>query len=76
MVDKPVGSYIAAHDITPSCKMNSTNEMIDQRDIPAYFYDANRYDAQLIWFHSGYLDCRIMISEKWTIKCLEIAFEA
>ena len=75
-VDVPVGSYIAARDITPSCGMNATNEMIGQKDIPAYFYDANRYNAQLIWFHSGFLDYRIMIPEKWTIKYLEIAFEA
>ena len=75
-VDIPIGSYIAARDISPSCGMNAANEIIGQRDIPAYFYDAERYKAQLIWFNSGFLDYRIMIPEKLSIRCLEIAFEA
>jgi predicted transcriptional regulator len=57
-VSVPVGSYVA-FDVAPSCGLASADGIIGLFDDPASFYDADRGDAQLVWFHHGYVEYRV-----------------
>ncbi len=54
----PVGSYVAC-EVTPTCGLAGRNGLIGLLDDPSSFYEPNRIDAQLIWFHHGYVEYRL-----------------
>ena len=53
-----VGSY-SDFQVTPTCGLMSDTGLIGMLDDPASFYEPERLNAQLIWFHSGYLEYRL-----------------
>jgi predicted transcriptional regulator len=54
----PLGSFVAC-DVGPSCGLAGAQGIIGLFDDPASFYDAGRGEAQLVWFHHGYVEYRI-----------------
>ena len=56
--DIPIGSYTDCQ-VTASCGMASSENIIDMDDTPGVFYSTARTSAQIIWFSSGYLEYRI-----------------
>lgn len=53
----PLGAYVDCR-VTPTCGLASETGIIGLFDDPASFYEPERSNAQLIWFHSGYLEYR------------------
>lgn len=51
----PIGSYVK-FDITPTCGLFGETRQIGSYDDPKSFYEAERVYAQLLWFHSGYVE--------------------
>lgn len=54
----PIGSYVDCQ-VAPSCGLASADGIIGLFDDPASFYDSTRTDAQLLWFHHGYVEYRV-----------------
>jgi predicted transcriptional regulator len=54
----PLGSFVAC-DVGPSCGLASATGIIGLFDDPASFYDAARGEAQLVWFHHGFVEYRV-----------------
>ncbi|CAN5637053.1 ArsR family transcriptional regulator [soil metagenome] len=54
----PLGSYVDCQ-VRPSCGLASTTSIIGLFDDPASFFDSERIDAQLLWFHQGYVEYRV-----------------
>jgi predicted transcriptional regulator len=54
----PIGSYVDCQ-VSPSCGLASADGIIGLFDDPASFYDPARTDAQLLWFHHGYVEYRV-----------------
>lgn len=53
----PIGAF-ADCSVTPTCGLLSDTGIIGLLDDPASFYEPDRRDAQLIWFHQGYIEYR------------------
>lgn len=53
----PVGSFVDC-SVTPTCGLASADNIIGLEDDPAQFYHPDRFSAQLIWFHSGFVEYR------------------
>jgi predicted transcriptional regulator len=53
----PVGAYVDCQ-VVPTCGLASPSGVIGLLDDPASFYEPNRVDAQLLWFHHGYVEYR------------------
>jgi predicted transcriptional regulator len=52
-----LGSY-SDFQVTPTCGLVSDEGLIGLLDDPASFYEPERINAQLLWFHSGYVEYR------------------
>jgi predicted transcriptional regulator len=53
----PIGAFVDCQ-VTPTCGLLSASGIIGMLDDPASFYETNRMDAQLLWFHQGYIEYR------------------
>lgn len=53
----PIGMFTDCQAF-PTCGIAGQNGIIGQHDDPVSFYEPGRIDAQLIWFHHGYLEYR------------------
>lgn len=53
----PIGAF-ADCQATPTCGLLSEAGIIGLLDDPASFYEPDRHNAQLIWFHQGYVEYR------------------
>jgi predicted transcriptional regulator len=54
----PLGSFVDCQ-VAPSCGLASASGIIGLFDDPASFYDPQRIEAQLIWFHHGFVEYRV-----------------
>jgi len=75
-INMPIGNYVDCQS-SPTCGIVSEKGYIGVEDDPKGFYDPLRVNAQLIWFHDGYLEYRFSnsILEKNEAKLLEISME-
>lgn len=74
-ISVPIGSY-SSFSVSPTCGMASEKEFIGNDDDINSFYKFDRFNAQLIWFRSGYLEYKVPIDFKYRkIVSLEISFE-
>jgi predicted transcriptional regulator len=55
IIDMPIGHFVACK-VMPTCGMVDDKEFIGTEDEPRSFYNPSRTDAQLIWFHQGFLE--------------------
>lgn len=53
----PLGAYVDAN-VVPTCGLVSEKSIIGQLDDPSSFFEPDRMQAQLIWFHAGYVEYR------------------
>ncbi|HXF62641.1 MAG TPA: helix-turn-helix domain-containing protein [Caldilineaceae bacterium] len=72
----PVGAYSDCQ-ITPTCGLAGSTGIIGLLDDPASFYEPARLQAQLIWFHSGYVEYRfpLRLSPELAVTSLQISAE-
>ena len=56
-VSMPIGAY-TDFDVNPTCGLASADEIIGLLDTPASFLEPRRFNAQLLWFHHGYVEYR------------------
>jgi predicted transcriptional regulator len=56
-LNMPVGAFTDCQ-ITPTCGLVSESEIIGLIDDPASFYEPGHVNAQLLWFHQGYIEYR------------------
>ncbi len=56
-VSMPIGAFVDS-EVIPTCGMASADNIIGMLDDPASFYEPRRTDAQLLWFHQGYVEYR------------------
>lgn len=72
----PVGAYSDCQ-ITPTCGLAGTSGIIGLLDDPASFYEPARLQAQLLWFHHGYVEYRfpLRLSPELTVASLQVSAE-
>ncbi len=75
-IDMPIGNYVDC-EVFPTCGLASDKEYIDTEDEPRGFYHPNRTNAQIIWFHKGYLEYRFpnTVVQKGNAKLVEVSLE-
>ena len=56
-VSMPVGAYVDCQ-VAPTCGLASSRTIIGLFDDPASFYEPDRMQAQLLWFHYGFVEYR------------------
>ena len=56
-IPMPIGAY-AECEVVPTCGLASESSIIGLFDDPASFYEPERVQAQLIWFHQGFVSYR------------------
>ncbi len=72
-----VGAYTDVQ-VTPTCGLASEGGLIGFLDDPASFYEAGRFEAELLWFHSGYVAYRLpnRLPPGALIESLSLSFES
>ena len=78
----PIGSYSSAYGIRPECGLVSDRAWIGETNAPRTFYHPDRFQAQMLWFHSGELEYRFSLGEidpsqvSWIEFSMEISSNA
>lgn len=74
----PIGCYSLVGDIRPTCGLAGDHATIGEEDNPRSFYAANRFEAQLLWFRSGFVEYHFSVINRQNINIewLELSFEA
>lgn len=72
----PIGAYVDCR-VTPTCGLASDTGIIGLFDDPASFYEADRVNAQLLWFRQGYVEYRFpnRLPPQTTLDSLSLSFE-
>lgn len=73
----PIGAYSIASGIRPACGMASQSAPIGAYNNPRSFYLPDRLNAEILWFHGGYLEYHFspMSLEAIDLHWLEVSFE-
>ncbi|MBZ0300581.1 MAG: helix-turn-helix domain-containing protein [Anaerolineae bacterium] len=76
-VSMPVGTYTDC-EIAPTCGLHTETGIIGYLDQPAVFYYPERFHAQRLWFHHGYVEYRFpnRMPPQTTPDSLHVSFEA
>lgn len=71
-----VGQFTKA-EVGPTCGLANNESIIGGYDDPRYFYDTNRFGAQLLWFTNGFVEYEIpnYIPDGYRILDIEISAE-
>lgn len=73
--DMPIGAYTDC-SVTPTCGLASDTGNVGREDKPNFFYSAERVEAQLLWFSTGYVEYRFPAPEAGRkIKQLSLSME-
>lgn len=72
----PVGQYFEISG-TPTCGLATVNDVIGVRDDPRVFWEADRINAQLLWFTQGSVEYRVpnYLSPEQKAVEIELSFE-
>lgn len=72
----PVGTFVDC-EVASTCGLASDAGIIGLFDDPASFYEPDRVQAQLIWFHQGYVKYRFpnRLPPKVTVDSLHLSLE-
>lgn len=75
-VSVPVGSFVD-FSVTPTCGLASADRLIGLIDDPASFYDADRHQAELVWFFTGYVEYvfSVRYPHGATLRALQVSAE-
>ena len=73
----PIGTFVDAQ-VTPTCGILGHDGPIGIFDDPASFYEPQRVEAQLLWFHQGYVEYRFpnRLPPGSRLISLRLSFEA
>ena len=69
----PVGSY-TDYQVGGTCGLCGTKGPIGVEDAPRRFYDPERFEAQILWFQSGYVEYRFPNQSLLKKKLLSMEF--
>jgi len=74
-VEIPPGQYVD-YEVTPTCGIATTERIIGVYDMPVYFSDIEHFQAQIVWFTTGFVEYEIpnYLPEQAVLK--EILFQA
>lgn len=63
--------------VTPTCGLATTEDIVGKPDDPKFFMDSRRVDAALLWFKEGYVEYKIpnLLHENECPELLDISFE-
>ncbi|WP_260338830.1 ArsR/SmtB family transcription factor [Levilactobacillus parabrevis] len=77
MYDIPIGSYFEIENITSSCGLASSEQVIGKFDDSNAFLSPERFKADLIWFTNGMVKYQLpnQIPRGASPKLIEISFE-
>ena len=72
----PVGGFVDCQ-VVPTCGLANEAGLIGLLDDPASFYEVGRAQAQLLWFHQGYVKYRFpnRLPPKARVESLSLSFE-
>lgn len=75
-VAMPIGAFVDCQ-VSPTCGLASSTGIIGLFDDPASFFEPGRVNAQLLWFHNGYVEYRFpnRLPPKATIESAAISLE-
>jgi predicted transcriptional regulator len=75
-VSMPIGAFVDCQ-VTPTCGLASSTGIIGLFDDPASFFEPERVNAQLLWFHHGYVEYRFpnRLPPKAVIESAAISLE-
>lgn len=76
-VEMPLGGYSDFYISTPPCGLVGEEDYIGRDDAVQSFYGVDRFRAQLLWFHQGYIEYRFpkdFVARE--TESIEFAFEA
>ncbi len=73
----PLGAYSAASGIAASCGLASRSAPIGAYNNPRSFHLPERLNAEIVWFHRGYLEYAfsLLAMDEIDIHWLEVSFE-
>ena len=72
-----VGAYTKLY-VTPTCGLASAEGLIGLLDDPASFWEPERLNAELLWFHSGFAEYRLpnRLPPGAQVESLTLSFES
>jgi predicted transcriptional regulator len=75
-VAMPIGAFVDCQ-VTPTCGLASNTGIIGLFDDPASFFEPERVNAQLLWFHHGYVEYRFpnRLPPKSLLESLSLSLE-
>lgn len=75
--DVRIGHY-SSYQITPTCGIATSKKIIGDFDNPKTFSYPDRFDAEILWFGSGYIEYNLPnhLQPGQSIRELQISFEA
>jgi predicted transcriptional regulator len=75
-VSMPIGAY-TDFAVTPTCGLAQADGLIGLLDTPASFLEPERINAQLLWFHHGYVEYRFpnKLPQNANVQSLRLSME-
>ena len=75
-VSMPIGAFVDCQ-VTPTCGLASSEGIIGLFDDPTSFFEPERVNAQLLWFHHGYVEYRFpnRLPAQLTVASVAISLE-
>ena len=75
-VSMPIGAFVDCQ-VTPTCGLASSEGIIGLFDDPTSFFEPERVNAQLLWFHHGYVEYRFpnRLPAQSTVASVAISLE-
>lgn len=76
-IDEITVGYYSSCSIEPTCGLSTSTEIIGELDAPRYFYFPEHFNADILWFSTGYVEYnfpnRLIAGQ--TLTKMEISFE-
>lgn len=75
-VSMPIGAFVDSQ-VTPTCGLAGSEGIIGLFDDPTSFFEPERVNAQLLWFHHGYVEYRFpnRLPSQATVASVAVSLE-
>ena len=75
-VSMPIGAFVDCQ-VTPTCGLAGSEGIIGLFDDPTSFFEPERVNAQLLWFHHGYVEYRFpnRLPSQATVASVAVSLE-
>jgi len=74
-IELPPGQYVD-YEVTPTCGIATAERIIGVYDMPMYFSDTEHFQAQIVWFTTGFVEYEIPNYLPEHAALAEIQFQA